>query len=125
MVNPIFCRNIEHTFGIYHNNWKGKAVKLWPPVLENTPVTNISKLIILERKDQDRQIKSIKRVLVKELKKLDWEEPKDALSPIEMINKSTKIIEEYLKYYNSSFINVYTEDLDDSLVLIEKFLKEP
>jgi hypothetical protein len=112
-------------YGIHHQDWKGKAVKLWPPVLEQTPVTNIHKLIILERKDQDKQIKSIERVLPKELDKLGWEKPKDALSPLEMINKSTEIIEDYLRYYNSSFIYVYTEDLTDSLDLIEKFLKEP
>lgn len=112
-------------YGIHHDDWKGKAVKLWPPVLENTPVNNISKLIILERRDQDKQIKSIERVLPKELKKLGWELPENSPSALELINKSTDIIEEYLRYYNSSFINVYTEDLDDSLVLIENFLKEP
>ena len=112
-------------YGIHHQDWKGKAVKLWPPVLEHTPVSNIDKLIILERKDQDKQVKSIERVLPKELNKLGWELPENSPSALELINKSTDIIEEYLRYYNSSFINVYTEDLDDSLVLIEKFLKEP
>jgi hypothetical protein len=112
-------------YGIHHQDWKDKAVKLWPPVLENTPVNNIDKLIILERRDQDKQIKSIERVLPKELEKLGWETLENSFSALDLINKSTDIIEEYLRYYNSSFINVYTEDLDDSLVLIEKFLKEP
>tara|TARA_R110001592_G_scaffold158191_2_gene389325 strand:+ start:47680 stop:48183 length:504 start_codon:yes stop_codon:yes gene_type:complete len=115
----------SNIYGIQHNDWKGKAVKLWPPVLEHTPVSSISKLIILERKDQDKQIKSIERVLPKELDKLGWEETENFPSPLEMINKSTEIIEDYIKYYNSSIISIYTEDLDDSLVLIEKFLKEP
>jgi len=114
-----------HQHGIKHQDWIGKAVKLWPPILENTPVDNIDKLIILERKDQARQEQSIDRLRNKEIKKLGLSPDQNYPSARGMIEKGTEIIEDYLRYYNSSFINVYTEDLNDSLDLIEKFLKEP
>ena len=108
--------------GLKDHIWKNMCVKVWPALLLKTPVYNIDRLIILERKDKERQLASVNRVYKKEKEMIDFESPFNP--PTDIIDWSRWCLTRALEEANYSIMHVYTEDIDKHLDKILSFMED-
>jgi len=113
---------IETSQNIYTDKWKNKCVKIWPSVLLKTPVYNINRLVILERKDRDRQDSSTTRVYNKEKKLIKFDNPFNPITDI--IDWSRWCLTRSLEEANYPILRVYTEDLNNDITKIIQFMEK-
>jgi len=104
------------------NKLDNTIVKVWPTVLQFIDVSKIKCIVVLERKNKQKQISSIFKVLNDELTLPINQIFYDQKTPIELIEESNNILNYYLKP-DINFIKVYTEDLDSSIKNILDFLE--
>jgi hypothetical protein len=101
------------------DRFNGHVIKLWPQGLSLFEPSRIQCAVILERKDKQEQLKSISKV---------WEDEKQTeigslfshLTPEDLINNQIKSLESYK--FNSA-LHVYTEDLNNRIGEIIKYLE--
>ncbi len=102
--------------------WKGMCVKVWPAVLLKTPVYNIDRLVILERKDKNRQLESVNRIFKKEQELVKFESPFNP--PTDIIDWSRWCLTKALQEANYPILHVYTEDINNNLDKILSFMEK-
>ena len=113
---------IETFKTISTDRWKNKIVKIWPSVLLKTPVYNINRLVVLERRDRERQYESVIRGKDKERKLIKYDCPFNPVTDI--IDWSRWCLSRALEEANYPILRVYTEDLDNNINKIIQFMEK-
>ena len=118
---PETLNNIEDT-----SEWEGKIIKLWYPTLLKLGMKNVDKVLILRRRELSNQVKSIDKVLKDEVNlpnvinhNLGHLTAKDILHlHYDGIERWFMSVEDY-----PEILDVYTEDINEHLDKILKFLR--
>ena len=108
--------------GCKEHIWKNMYVKVWPALLLKTPVYNINRLLILERKDKERQLESVNRIYKKEKEIVNFTSPFNP--PTDIIDWSRWCLTRALEEANYPILHVYTEDINDKLDEILSFMED-
>jgi hypothetical protein len=118
-INPL-----ELPFLLENNKLDNSICKIWPNVLEHIEHTKINNVVVLKRKNKQKQLESMSKVLKDELtlpiNKLFYSNETVEFLLENSSNKLTKWLE---KKNNNSILEVYTEDLDLKINDIVSFLE--
>jgi hypothetical protein len=85
-------------------------------------VYNINRLLILERKDKERQLESVNRIYKKEKEIVNFTSPFNP--PTDIIDWSRWCLTRALEEANYPILHVYTEDINDKLDEILSFMED-
>lgn len=109
---------------ISNNKLNNKFCKLWANVLQFIPQENTNLVIVLERKNKNQQLSSMKKVLKDELK-LPLNKIFYTNETVEEIYTNTvNLLNNWLKNKDKNkILHVYTEDLNNSLSSIYNFIE--
>jgi len=117
-INPF-----ELPFLLKNNKLNNSICKIWPSVLEYIEHPKINNIVVLKRKNKQKQLESMAKVLKDELtlpiNKLFYSNETVEFLLEDSSNKLTKWLE---TKNNSSILEVYTEDLDIKINNILLFL---
>tara|TARA_R110002051_G_scaffold322149_1_gene411846 strand:+ start:1607 stop:2098 length:492 start_codon:yes stop_codon:yes gene_type:complete len=113
---------IETNKNIHTNKWKNKVIKIWPSVLLKTPVYNIDRMVVLERRNRQRQDESVIRVEEKEQRLIKFYNPFNPVT--DLIDWSRWCLSRALEEANYPILRVYTEDLSGNINDVIKFMEK-
>lgn len=105
-------------------DYDNKIIKCWYPFLSLFDCNDFSNILVLERKDKEKQQQSILKLYEEELKLPKVNKVLSKINPYNFISVYELGLNDWLKNKNKNkILKVYTEDIDFRLKDILNFLK--
>lgn len=105
-------------------DYNNKIIKSWYPFLSLFDSNDFSNILVLERKDKEKQQESILKVYKEEVKLQKLSGVLSKINPYNFIPVYEEGLNDWLKNKNKDkILRVYTEDIDSNLKNILTFLR--